>query len=311
MNNLNNSKLSARETLARYAIYSLIGLIFGLLASSVLGLILFNGSNDLLQKVMNNLSDYPQYMPRILAFNAFFLICGLLLPTLLFFKKYGERIPFQLSKKNKVPVEFLVFLSIMLMFAILPLISIIADWNNNIILPNSWESFRIAALEKEQAYNEMFSYLGSNHNTFFNTILLTLFMAVVPAIAEEIVFRGIIQNSLIKLFKNPHLAIWSAGVIFSLIHFSFFGFFPRVVMGAFFGYLYFYSGKFYIPVIAHFINNFIIVMAFSFLPDEAQTLDHPSIGYIIVSTMIFGGLAYVFIRTCLQSVEKPELEENI
>jgi membrane protease YdiL (CAAX protease family) len=59
----------------------------------------------------------------------------------------------------------------------------------------------------------------------------------------------------VRAFKNPHLAIWTTSIIFSAIHLQFFGFVPRILIGAFLGYLYYWSGNLWIPVIAHFINN--------------------------------------------------------
>jgi len=83
--------------------------------------------------------------------------------------------------------------------------------------------------------------------------LLTI--AVLPAIGEELLFRGIIQTNLEKGFKKPHLAIWLTALIFSFIHFQFQGFIPRVLLGALLGYLFLWSRNLWVPIIAHLIYN--------------------------------------------------------
>jgi membrane protease YdiL (CAAX protease family) len=75
------------------------------------------------------------------------------------------------------------------------------------------------------------------------------------------VFRGLIQNELKRGTGNPHLAIWVAAILFSAIHMQFFGFVPRVLLGALFGYLYHWSGNLIIPMFAHFFHNgFTLIM---------------------------------------------------
>lgn len=90
-------------------------------------------------------------------------------------------------------------------------------------------------------------------------------IAVIPAICEEFIFRGGLQRTFLRIFKNPHVAIWTSAIIFSAIHFQFFGFFPRLFLGAAFGYIYFWTGSIWHAVLAHFLNNgFAVTMAFYF-----------------------------------------------
>jgi hypothetical protein len=77
----------------------------------------------------------------------------------------------------------------------------------------------------------------------------------VPAICEEMIFRGGLQRTFIRWFKNPHVAIWTSAFIFSSIHFQFFGFFPRFFLGAMFGYFYFWTSNLWYTIFAHFLNN--------------------------------------------------------
>ncbi|TKC04930.1 CPBP family intramembrane glutamic endopeptidase [Pedobacter frigoris] len=86
-------------------------------------------------------------------------------------------------------------------------------------------------------------------------VINIVMIAIVPAVAEELMFRGAIQRSFTKIFNNPHVAIWCSAFIFSAIHIQFFGFLPRFLMGAAFGYIYFWSGSLWYAIFGHFLNN--------------------------------------------------------
>ena len=90
-----------------------------------------------------------------------------------------------------------------------------------------------------------------------------LVVAIVPAICEEFLFRGALQRTFYRIFKNPHVAIWIGAIIFSAIHFQFFGFFPRMLLGAGLGYIYYYTRSIWYSVFAHLLNNgYAVVLAF-------------------------------------------------
>ena len=80
-------------------------------------------------------------------------------------------------------------------------------------------------------------------------------IAILPAIGEELVFRGMLQPELQRATGNIHAAIWISAIMFSAIHLQFFGFVPRMLLGVMFGYLYYWSGNIIIPMLAHFVNN--------------------------------------------------------
>ena len=109
-------------------------------------------------------------------------------------------------------------------------------------------------IDKEDQADNLIDTLVSSNT--FGTMMINLFIiALIPAIGEELIFRGVFQKIFVKLFKSGHLAIWVTAFIFSAIHFQFFGFIPRFILGLVFGYLFFWSGTLWLPVISHFINN--------------------------------------------------------
>jgi uncharacterized protein len=126
-------------------------------------------------------------------------------------------------------------------------------------------------------------------------------IGVLPAIGEEIVFRGIIQNQLFRATHNKHVAIWIAAILFSAIHFQFFGFVPRMLLGALFGYLYYWSGNLWMSVIAHFANNGFSVLAMYFYQkgaigfDVEDTESVPA-HFVIFSALLTAGLLFYFYK---------------
>jgi uncharacterized protein len=106
-------------------------------------------------------------------------------------------------------------------------------------------------------------------------IINFMIIAILPAIGEELLFRGVIQRLLGEWTKNVHIGIFLAAFIFSFIHFQFYGFVPRLLLGLYFGYLMFWSGSIWVPVIAHLVNNGMAVIYYHFaeLPAGETMLD--------------------------------------
>ena len=91
-------------------------------------------------------------------------------------------------------------------------------------------------------------------------LAMLLIVGVLTGIGEEFVFRGIVQRLLLEKLRNSHAAVWIAAFLFSAIHFQFYGFVPRMLLGAFFGYLLVWSGNIWLPVAAHALNNSFAVL---------------------------------------------------
>ena len=96
--------------------------------------------------------------------------------------------------------------------------------------------------------------------TFGAMMFNLLTFGLTTAVAEELIFRGVFQKIFCNLFRSGHIAIWVTAVLFSAVHFQFFGFIPRFILGLVFGYLLFWSGNLWLPMIAHFVNNSVPVI---------------------------------------------------
>lgn len=124
-------------------------------------------------------------------------------------------------------------------------------FNNNIPLPENW---RIRFDNWENDYNRQVEAIISLKNGK-DYVLSLVIMAFLPALCEETVFRGGLQNFLSRGTRKPWLSILLVSILFSLAHFSFYGFLYRVFLGVVLGAVYHYSGKLWLSVLAHFINN--------------------------------------------------------
>jgi membrane protease YdiL (CAAX protease family) len=102
-------------------------------------------------------------------------------------------------------------------------------------------------------------------------LMALLVAAVVPALGEELLFRGMLQPQLQRLTAHPHLGIWLTAFIFSAIHFQFVGFLPRMLLGAFLGYMYWWSASLWVPIGLHFLFNGVQVVGVYLRPDLFDT----------------------------------------
>ncbi|SFA43580.1 hypothetical protein SAMN04488511_103391 [Pedobacter suwonensis] len=183
------------------------------------------------------------------------------------------------------------FLPFVLVFAIMVVSMPIMEWvtvvNQKMVLPEFLKGLENWMKMKEQEAMKMTIQLitvRSNWDFVVNLVMI----AVLPAIGEELFFRAGLQGSLQKMLGNHHIAIWSAAIIFSAIHFQFYGFVPRMLLGAGFGYLYYFSGSIWYAMFAHFLNNAYAVCAAFYMQKHHMPLDKadepigfPWYGYLI------------------------------
>lgn len=187
------------------------------------------------------------------------LIGLILLPMAYIFYLKKELItPIFKPEFNHTGTFFLVAVSITVL--ILPLVGVIADWNKEIKLPENWSALEAGMRTLEEKAAEM-TKLIVQYNTTGGMLLVLFTVALLPAVAEELVFRGILQNDLLRSTGNVHAAVLVSAAVFSFIHFQFFGFFPRMLLGIVLGYLYITSGNILVPMLMHFVNNAMVVIA--------------------------------------------------
>jgi membrane protease YdiL (CAAX protease family) len=150
------------------------------------------------------------------------------------------------------------------MVSLSPLISVTALWNDAITLPACLQSLETWMRSMEDVANETTLTLmqGDGIGHWIGCIVV---MAAIPALGEELLFRGCLQKGLQNKTSNGHLAVWLTACIFSFIHFQFYGFIPRFVLGIALGYFYVYGKSLWIPIWAHFVNNSTAVLSYKLM----------------------------------------------
>ncbi len=203
---------------------------------------------------------------------------------------------------QSVPKLSAIIYSIVLMLASLPLINWMIEINSNMAFPNFLKGVE-NWMRSAEANAEMLTKKFLEMDTILDLILNLIMIALVAAVSEELFFRGVVQKALHEATNNAHLSIWIAAILFSAIHGQFYGFIPRVVLGALFGYLFIWSGSLWLPMICHFINNGAAVI-FSYLigkniidfdADNVGTMEDEK-GLLFASFVIVSGLIYLIYR---------------
>jgi len=199
-------------------------------------------------------------------------IGAMLLPCLLFAQlTHADPLGFIGLKPTRTswffPVAFL------LAFLCIPMVQVLAQWNEQWHLPGIFSGMDKWMRETED-----------QNDTLINRILAMprpsdlvsnlIVMALVPALCEEVFFRGIIQKGFIRVTGRPMLGILIGALVFSALHFQFLGFFSRAALGMILGLLYWYSGSLWPGILAHFTYNGVQVVYFYIQQRQSNT--HPS-----------------------------------
>lgn len=203
-------------------------------------------------------------------------------------------------KLDRSPKGNQMMLILLIMILSIPFINYISQLNSGIRLPQSMAGAQQYIDETSKTYEkitESFMKVGSIQGLMLNILII----AIIPAIGEEFLFRGVLQRIFSNWTRNPHLGIIIAGFIFSAIHVEFYGFFPRWILGMMFGYFLLWSGSIWVPIIAHFINNALAVVTFYFINKGVLNEKMADIGAtsdilpITITSSIFMGIAIYFL----------------
>ena len=142
----------------------------------------------------------------------------------------------------------------------LPAMNYLVDLNSQMHLPSWLSGVEEWMRESEDAAQELTSSL-LNTTSPAEMLLLVLVVGVLTGIGEEMFFRGALLGVFLQKPVNKHVSIAFVAIVFSAFHLQFFGFFPRLLLGLWFGYLVLWTRSLWIPIIAHALNNSIVVVA--------------------------------------------------
>ena len=157
-------------------------------------------------------------------------------------------------RRVNTPWYFFILIGIILMFVSLPVTNQLTRWNEAM-------SFG-GVFEKLEEYLKMLEETAAattekmlNVDTIGGLLLNLLVIALIPAVGEELTFRGVLQQGLMRRVKSPHVAILLSAAIFSFIHFQFYGFLPRMFLGILLGYMFYITRSLWTSIAMHFVNN--------------------------------------------------------
>lgn len=315
------SELPHHSNRQHSVITAVVGLIVSLLAFLVIGPIIgllfilpFIEGNILeMGKMLETPTLYPQFKVPLYILQGVAAVVGLIIVPWIFL----------IIRKEKPSVQYLSSPTTWLAYGLTALVVIsfmgfntfIIEWNANVHLPDSLRVIEEWAREKENLAAEITRYLTDFDSTGL-FILAIVVIAIIPAIGEELVFRGIFQKKLQDSGMNAHLAIWIAAIVFSAIHIQFFGFIPRLFLGALFGYLYWWSGDLRVPILAHFVNNgFTLALVYWYNTGTSdiniEEMESPDLATGIILSIITAGLLLFLYRYWQKKRTDGEMAKGI
>ena len=309
--------ISLKEANIKTRLVFLAGLIFvSLTVFSILSMLLINlvyginivSSPDFLTDFTNNHAIDSLKLMQLLNSIGLFII-----PSLIFAKLVSNNTIKYLNLLGKTKVIFFLLIPL-LMISSGPLINILAELNLKMEFPEMLhfvEEWMKNSERSAERITKAFLEVKSIEELLFNILLI----ALIPAIGEELLFRGIIQKLCIEGTKSKHLGVWITAILFSAMHMQFFGFLPRMLMGALFGYLFVWTKNLWIPALAHFINNAVaVIISFMIyngqIPKESENMGvkQDDFLYIVLGVITVGLLLY-FIYENRTTEEPNQLEE--
>ncbi|WOK06491.1 CPBP family intramembrane glutamic endopeptidase [Imperialibacter roseus] len=261
-------------------------------------MLLFNTGFEETMRLMTDMGD-PRSKVALYTTQAVGSLGAFILVPLLYVKLYQSTkvsTYFSVDTRYWQPLTY----AILITFCFMVVNSLFIEWNINLKFPEFMSGFEQWAQTNEEQRKVITEYLTDFSG--FGELLVALFVvAIIPGIGEELLFRGLIQTRLQQLVRNPHAAIWISALFFSAFHVQFYGFVPRLFLGALFGYIFYWSGSLVLAMLAHFFNNgFSLVMLYlykndlvDFNIDDTETVPLETVGFFFI---IGAALTYLFIK---------------
>lgn len=142
-----------------------------------------------------------------------------------------------------------------------PMLNQIINWNASLHLPDSMSQLESAIREMEEIGEATTMKILGDYSVW-GLVSGIVVVGVLTGICEEVFFRGALQNTLASCGLGKNSSIWIAAIVFSTLHFQFFGFVPRMLMGAMFGYLLVWTRSLWTSAFAHSLNNSMVVVVY-------------------------------------------------
>ena len=225
-----------QSTGMRVFLFLIILLISSLIGVAVTAVFMFSG--NLGMKIAQGLSSIMMFVVP---------------PIVYYFITRKEHQLHDIGLRSLTPPWWLIIVGIALMFVSIPVTTTLTRWNEGMSFGNAFTQLEEYLKMLEETAKTVTEQM-LNTSTIGGLLLNLLIIALIPAIGEELTFRGVLQQSLTRRI-NPHVAIIITAAIFSFIHFQFYGFFPRMFLGILLGYMFYITGSLWTSILMHFVNN--------------------------------------------------------
>jgi membrane protease YdiL (CAAX protease family) len=252
-----------------YFIILLVCCLLGAFASAFLVI----GNNDTLLKIGQGISSAMMFI----------------VPPIVYYFITRKEHPMHDLGFRKVSPVWLILAGIALMFISLPVTNQLTTWNEGLKFGGALQTLEDLLKNLEETAEALTERM-LNVNTFGGLLFNLLIIALIPAIGEELTFRGVLQQSLTRRM-NPHIAIILSAAIFSFIHFQFYGFLPRMFLGIVLGYMFYISGSLWTSILMHFLNNGTAVVLYYLNNKDVIDIDVDHFGALQNRWLIAGSMA--------------------
>lgn len=258
-----------------------------------------------LMESLSSLTDYsdPQTVLALKYFQIVNQVGVFIAPAIIFVILTDNDFTGYLNLKREIRLLSVIFGFILLLVS-MPFINWLVQINHDIHLPAylaGIENWMRSSEDTAQKLTDAF--LATN--SWYGLMVNLLMVALLAAVGEELIFRGILVRLFREWTNNIHLAVIIPALLFSALHLQFYGFFARFALGLILGYLFIWSGSLWVPIAVHFLNNAMAVIV-SFLDNRGLiSTDLDSFGSsdnIIIITGSF--LLTVFSLTVIYLHEK-------
>lgn len=290
--------------LATLLLITFVCVLIALVAGSV-GIMLFS---------MCSGTDYTQVATDTNYIRIYQILSSLIIfaiPAILCAKMFDGNIKQGLYLNQKLDNKALI-ISLITMLAAIPLSSCLSDWNSHLLLPSFMSGIEEWMKQKEEHAKIMTEQMLVT-DSFWIYLYNIIVLAAVPAISEELFFRATFQKIITK--KRPFVAAIITGLIFSAFHMQFYGFLPRFVLGIILGVMLVCTKNIFVPIAAHFFNNFMAVTAYFVTGGDIQINENQniiaSIMIFIVSSAAVIALLHILWKKHLKIITPPKKNDNL
>lgn len=243
---------------AKPAFFQLTVLLLLVLAGAIFSSLVTMGIFYLLFGFQADIMQYPDMMRLLQLLSA---VGTFLFPALALAWLCSDH-PKEYLSIGKMPNGQILLLTLVSVFLLSPTISLTGLLNKQMELPSFMGPIENWMRAQEETAEQLTMMLLAGEGVM--TLLFNLLViAVTAGVTEEFLFRGALQQVIGGWTRNHHVIIWSAAILFSAFHMQFYGFLPRMLLGAYFGYLLYWGRNIWIPVFAHFVNNAFAVIGMS------------------------------------------------